>query len=107
MKTIKLYTGGGVSLSPMDGEGRRESEFVRLIADDGKGITDGNIVTVCVDTKTPEAWSDCDAPNDEPIDEQKQAEALTRYANSITGASDQTLVEAAETLIIDKIKEES
>jgi len=33
--------------------------------------------------------------------------ALTRYANSITGASDQTLVEAAETLIIYKIKEES
>jgi len=33
-------------------------------------------------------------------------EALTRYANSITGASDQTLVEAAETLITDRIKED-
>ena len=33
-------------------------------------------------------------------------EALTRYANELTGASDQTLVEAAETLIIDKIKED-
>ena len=33
-------------------------------------------------------------------------EALTRYANSITGASDQTLIEAAETLITDRIKED-
>lgn len=33
-------------------------------------------------------------------------EALIRYANTLTGASDQTLVEAAETLIIDKIKED-
>lgn len=37
-----------------------------------------------------------------PTDE----EALTRYANTITGASDQTLVEAAETLITERIKEE-
>ena len=37
-----------------------------------------------------------------PTDE----EALTRYANTLTGASDQTLVEAAETLITDRIKED-
>ena len=35
-----------------------------------------------------------------------EEQALTRYANELTGASDQTLVEAAETLIIDKIKED-
>jgi len=39
----------------------------------------------------------------EPLTEE---EALTRYANSITGANDQTLVEAAETLITDRIKED-
>ena len=33
-------------------------------------------------------------------------EALTRYANSLTGVNDQTLIEAAETLITEKIKEE-
>jgi len=33
-------------------------------------------------------------------------ESLTRYANELTGASDQTLIEAAETLIAEKIKEE-
>lgn len=33
-------------------------------------------------------------------------EALTRYANSITGASDPDLISAAETLIEQRIKEE-
>lgn len=33
-------------------------------------------------------------------------EALTRYANTLTGANDQTLIEAAETLITERIKEE-
>lgn len=33
-------------------------------------------------------------------------EALTRYANELTGANDTTLIEAAETLITDRIKEE-
>ena len=40
----------------------------------------------------------------EPLTEE---EALTRYANSITGASDPDLISAAETLIIDRIKEEN
>ena len=38
-----------------------------------------------------------------PITEE---EALTRYANSITGANDPDLISAAETLITDRIKEE-
>ena len=33
-------------------------------------------------------------------------EALTRYAHTLTSANDQTLIEAAETLITDRIKEE-
>jgi len=33
-------------------------------------------------------------------------EALTRYANSITGADDPDLISAAETLITDRIKED-
>ena len=40
---------------------------------------------------------------EQPEDEQ----ALTRYANSITGANDPDLISAAETLITDRIKEES
>lgn len=35
-----------------------------------------------------------------------EEEALTRYANSLTGANDPDLISAAETLITEKIKEE-
>ena len=34
-------------------------------------------------------------------------EALTRYANALTGANDPDLISAAETLITDRIKEDS
>lgn len=44
-----------------------------------------------------------------PPDEEREAknEALTRYSNELTGANDTTLIEAAETLITERIKEES
>ena len=43
--------------------------------------------------------------DDNTTDEQK-AEALTRYANTLTGANDPDLISAAETLIEQRIKEE-
>lgn len=67
MKIHTLYTGGGVSLSTVFAEGRRVSAYVRLVADEGMGITDGVTVTACIDTKTPEAWTDCELPP-EPVE---------------------------------------
>lgn len=70
MTSIPLYTGGGVSLSPTNGAGRRLSAYVRLIADEGMGITDGRSITVCADTRRPELWSDCPLP--EPEEEETE-----------------------------------
>ena len=42
----------------------------------------------------------------DPETEEEQAEALTRYANTLTGANDTTIIEAAETLITERIKED-
>ena len=36
-----------------------------------------------------------------------EEEALTRFSNTITGANDPDLISAAETLITDRIKEDS
>lgn len=62
-----LYTGNGVSLSPMYAEGRTESKYVRLIADEGKAITNGITVTTCVDVLKTDApnWTDCELPPEE------------------------------------------
>lgn len=62
-----LYTGSGVSLSPVYAEGRTESKYIRLIADEGKAITNGNTVTVCVDVlkENVPLWTDCELPPEE------------------------------------------
>jgi hypothetical protein len=44
-------------------------------------------------------------PVDDTTDEEK-SDALTRYANTLTGASDPDLISAAETLITERIKED-
>lgn len=54
--------------------------------------------------KTDLTWEEYELPPIEP-EPLTYEEALTRYANTLTGASDQTLVEAAETLITERIKE--
>ena len=61
-----LYTGNGVSLSPNWEEGRTESHYVRLIADEDRAITDGETVTVCVDVLKSDAdkWIDCELPEE-------------------------------------------
>ena len=63
MIIMELYTGGGVSLSPLPGEGRHLSGYVRLVADEGRAITDGSTVTTCVDVPADRAgdWTDCEA----------------------------------------------
>lgn len=94
MTTMTLYTGAGASYSPIYEEGRTVSEFVRLIADEGKGITDGVITATVIDTNDPERWTDCEMPSDPTIEN-----ALTRYANELTNGNAENLQEATENLI--------
>lgn len=76
-----LYTGNGVSLSPVYEEGRTESKYIRLIADDGMAITNGNTVTVCVDVLKTDAhlWTDCALPPEESETEATE----TDYQNAL------------------------
>lgn len=55
--------------------------------------------------KTDMTWEEYELPPIEP-EPLTEGEALTRYSNSITGKNDQTLIEAAETLIKERIKED-
>lgn len=79
MTTITLYTGSGVSLSPVYVEGRRESAYVRLVAEDGKALKNGEIVTGCVDVLASDVsnWTEIEAPPDDPdIDDGEALEIL-------------------------------
>lgn len=64
MIEVKLYTGGGVSLSPTQRDGSIESDYVRLVADDGYAITNGEDVTTVIDIPKSDVqnWTDCDLP---------------------------------------------
>jgi hypothetical protein len=65
MQTITLYRytreGGGVTVSP-EKPNCDYQERVRLIADEGKLLTDGNIETSCIDTDSADGWWEIDAP---------------------------------------------
>lgn len=67
MKKLNLYTGNGVSFSPINEEGRTKTDYVRIIADEGKGITNGKIIVTSIDLLDRESiyWNDCDLPLEE------------------------------------------
>lgn len=63
--TLYRYTrpDGGISVSPIMPE-VEYSVLYRLIADDGKELIDGVNHATCVDTATPDAWTEVDAEED-------------------------------------------
>ena len=67
MQTITLYRytrpDGGISVSPIK-PNVEYTEMVRLIADEGKTLTDGTNTTICIDVSSAEGWTEIDAPKD-------------------------------------------
>ncbi len=67
MQTITLYRytrpDGGISVSPIK-PNVEYTEMVRLIADEGKALTDGTNTTMCIDVSSAEGWTEIDAPKD-------------------------------------------
>lgn len=71
MQTIQLYNfirpDGGMTVTPVrPSEAGFRTDYVRLVADDGKAITDGEIVACCIDVRADDAdgWTDCDGPEE-------------------------------------------
>lgn len=65
MKPIKLYRytrpDGGVTVSPENPDVEYQ-ECVRLVAGEGKLLTNGNIQISCIDTDSVDGWWEIDAP---------------------------------------------
>lgn len=59
------------SLTQNAGLGTLVGTAYRLIADAGKVLTDGQTVTICIDTATPEQWTEIDEPQPEVNDEEE------------------------------------
>ena len=63
MSIIPLYRytrpNGGVTVSPIKTDAEY-TELCRLIADEGMAITNGVIITDCIDVDSADGWIDCE-----------------------------------------------
>ena len=68
MQTITLYkykrADGGTTVSPNKPSGEY-TEMYRLVADEGKVLTNGKDATTCADVESVEGWSEIDEPKEE------------------------------------------
>ncbi len=76
MKRKNLYKferpGGGYTVSPVKPDNGDFWRRYRLIAEDGKAITNGEITTTVIDVESYAGWHDCEPPDElqtDPLDE--------------------------------------
>ena len=84
-------------------------EFIRTYSDSGRYVVrDGVEYAEANDpAESNRVYSEGELmPTEIQPDRTEEERALTRYANTLTGADDPDLISAAETLITEKIKEE-
>lgn len=64
IKNLYRYenTDGSISISPIQREETDTPYMYRVIADEGKVLTDGTNITPCTDTHTPEIYTEIDEP---------------------------------------------
>lgn len=63
MEIVTLYRYGNTIVSPVKPEGTEYTELYRMIADDGKVLTqDGIIFAPCVDTDCADGWREVALP---------------------------------------------
>ena len=71
MQTIALYKyrreDGGVTVSPIKPD-VEYTEMYRLVADEGKVLTNGETLTTCADVESADGWSEIDVPEGENTD---------------------------------------
>ena len=67
MQIIPLYKyereNGGTTVSPIK-PNCKYTEMYRLVADEGKALTNGDIITSCVDAESTEEWVEIDEPKE-------------------------------------------
>lgn len=89
MQKITLYryirNDGGVTVSTVKPE-TEHTELFRLVADDGYALTDGKTVSHCVDTDTPNAWTEI--VDNGSIEELSEVEEKARAYDILMGVAE-------------------
>lgn len=81
MKKEVLYKGNNIYFTTQNVTGMSEANYIRLTADEGKAITDGENVTQVADVSKENAnnWADCEKPNDEIATEADYIATLAEF----------------------------
>lgn len=73
MQIITLYKyereSGGITVSPIEPKCEYTTLF-RLVADEGMILTNGDMITSCIDTDAVEGWNEIEDPN--PMEEHNE-----------------------------------
>lgn len=73
MRTVTLYKyerpNGGLTVTPVKPDTTDYTVGYRLIADEGKAITDGTRTAICVDVESTDGWSDCELPEETNVED--------------------------------------
>ena len=95
MKIKPLYRflreDGGVTESPDKPKGADYTTRYRLIASDGKLLTDGTMETYCIDVDSADGWSEIDDP-------EKWRDEIVRRAAAVSASTDAYTRESLETM---------
>ena len=86
MRKETLYTGNGVYFTIRKAEGMTEADFVRLTAEEGKAITNGEDITTTADVPKEHTamWTDCEKPMEEELATDKDYQAaLAEFGVSV------------------------
>lgn len=69
MQIVTLYRyereAGKITVSPIKPEDKPYTEKIRLIADEGMVLTNGEIQTPCIDIDSTDGWTEIEASNDD------------------------------------------
>ena len=72
MQIIPLYryerADGGITVSPIKPE-CEYTDTMRLVADEGKILRNGEIETECIDVNSSEGWEEIDKPEEAHLEE--------------------------------------
>ena len=82
MQIITLYKyireDGGITVSPIK-PNCEYTEMYRIVADEAKVLTDGEVITTCADVTSVDGWEEIDAPEEAQEEASDAHDSIDNY----------------------------
>lgn len=92
MEIVTMYRYGNTIVSPVKPESTEYTELYRLIAEDGKVLTqDGTVFTPCVDTDCTDGWQEVALPEGHLEDDKATSNGVIWSKDTLMGMTNAEL----------------